>query len=71
MVIIGQKFSAAFGRLRVETLGVLRESRFGFSAAFGRLRVETCSVRGGGKPNKSAAFGRLRVEIRVQVFRCV
>ena len=57
MVIIGQKFSAAFGRLRVETLGVLRESRFGFSAAFGRLRVETLRS----KPSPTTLqFSRLR-----------
>ena len=55
--------SAAFGRLRVETLCEYPPLPFGYdSAAFGRLRVETACVCFAYRMVFSAAFGRLRVE---------
>ena len=55
--------SAAFGRLRVETITRHQLNNGRHSAAFGRLRVETpisTTLRHRGVV--SAAFGRLRVE---------
>ena len=53
---------AAFGRLRVETIGRLAANRGCAPAAFGRLRVETPELRGNDSGKRPAAFGRLRVE---------
>ena len=54
--------SAAFGRLRVETVTLNPVKGRSSSAAFGRLRVETVGALYASLGLLSAAFGRLRVE---------
>ena len=59
-----RQFSAAFGRLRVETSDLPADKVANPSAAFGRLRVETCLGFLAWRRFFSAAFGRLRVETK-------
>ena len=62
-MLLGFKHPAAFGRLCVETTGILATCRLGKApAAFGRLCVETRSGFDRRLPAGPAAFGRLCVE---------
>ena len=56
------RYSAAFGRLSVETIELELIDDYGMAAAFGRLSVETRDLQRLRQHRQTAAFGRLSVE---------